>query len=118
AATEHTWALLLALARHVAPADAAMKREVWDRKAFLGRELQGKTLGVIGFGRIGQQVARRARAFDMEVIAYDPYLAPAAAQRLDVPLLELPELLVRADVVTLHTPLTEQTRGLLDATAL
>ena len=114
-ATEHTFALLLAAARNVPAADASMKGGEWDRKSFLGTELQGKTLGVVGFGRIGRKVAERARAFGMEVVAHDPFLDPAAARRLDVELLELDGLLARADVVTLHTPLTEATRGLLSA---
>jgi D-3-phosphoglycerate dehydrogenase len=114
-ATEHTLALLLAVARHVPAADASMKAGEWDRKRFVGTELQGKTLGVVGFGRIGQKVAERARAFGMEVLAHDPYLDPAAARRLDVELVELDQLLPRADVVTLHTPMTEATRGLLSA---
>lgn len=113
-ATEHTFALLLALARKVPAADAALKAAVWDRKAFLGVELQGKTLGVVGFGRIGQRVALRARAFEMAVLVYDPFLDPEMARRLDAEPLALDELLRRADVVTLHTPLTEQTRGLLN----
>ncbi|HXO19761.1 MAG TPA: NAD(P)-dependent oxidoreductase, partial [Thermoanaerobaculia bacterium] len=113
-ATEHTFALLLSLARNVPAADASMKAGVWDRKSFVGVELQGKILGIIGFGRIGQRVAVRARAFDMQVLAYDPFLDAQAARRLEVELLPLEELLPRADVVTLHTPLTEQTRGLLD----
>jgi len=117
-ATEHTWALLLALSRNVPAADASVKAGEWKRKKFLGRELQGKMLGVIGFGRIGQQVARRAQAFGMQVIAFDPYLDQAVAERLDVELLALPELLPRADVITLHTPLTEQTKNLLDAEQL
>src|SRR5262249_9614083 len=86
-ATEHTFALLLALARNVAAADAMLKGGTWDRKPFLGVELQGKTLGVIGFGRIGQRVAARARAFDMQVVAYDPFLDAQAARRLEVELL-------------------------------
>ncbi|HVS02125.1 MAG TPA: phosphoglycerate dehydrogenase [Thermoanaerobaculia bacterium] len=117
-ATEHTFALLLALARRVPAANAAMKQEVWDRKSFVGQELQQKTLGVIGFGRIGQQVAARARAFEMQVVAHDPYLDPAVARRLDVEPLSLEELLARADVVTLHVPLTDETRGLLGAAEL
>jgi D-3-phosphoglycerate dehydrogenase len=117
-ATEHTFALLLALARNVAAADAALKAGSWDRKPFLGVELQGKTMGIIGFGRIGQKVAARARAFDMRVIAYDPFLDAQAARRLEVELLPLEELLPRADVVTLHTPLTAETRGLLNAQRL
>jgi D-3-phosphoglycerate dehydrogenase / 2-oxoglutarate reductase len=111
-ATEHTFALLLAVARRVPEADASMKAGAWNRK-LTGIELQGKTLGVIGFGRIGQRVATRARAFAMKVVAYDPFLDPAAARRLDVEMLALDDLLRAADAVTLHTPLTEQTRNLL-----
>ena len=113
-ATEHTFALLLALARRVPAADASLKGGGWERSRFQGQELQGKTLGVVGFGRIGQQVAERARGFEMEVVAYDPFLDPAAAARLRVELLPLEELLATSDVVTLHVPLTEQTRNLLD----
>ena len=112
-ATEHTFALMLAVARRVPEADASTKAGGWDRK-LTGIELQGKTLGVIGFGRIGQRVAARAQGFEMKVIAHDPYLDPGAARRLEVEMLPLDELLARADVVTLHTPLTDQTRNLLD----
>ena len=114
-ATEHTFALLLALARNVPSADASIKAGEWDRKRFVGTELQGKTLGVVGFGRIGQKVAERARAFGMDVAAHDPYLDAAVAARMDVDMLELHDLLGRSDVVTLHTPLTDATRGLLSA---
>jgi D-3-phosphoglycerate dehydrogenase len=114
-ATEHTFAMLLSLARRVPAADASMKRGEWDRKSFLGVELQGKTLGVVGFGRIGQRVAARARGFEMSVLAYDPFLEPSVARRLEVEQAPLDELLARADVVTLHTPLTPETRNLLDA---
>jgi len=114
-ATEHTFALLLALARRLPAADASMKRGEWDRKTYVGVELQGKTLGVVGFGRIGQGVAERARAFDMEIVAFDPFLDPGVASRLGVELLALDDLLPRADVITLHTPLTDSTRNLLSA---
>jgi len=114
-ATEHTFALLLALARRVPAADASMKRSEWDRKSFVGVELQGKTLGVIGFGRIGQRVAARARGFEMEVVAFDPFLDPAVAAKLGVELMSVDELCSRADVVTLHVPLTDDTKNLLDA---
>src|SRR5690606_37701628 len=117
-ATEHTFAMMLALARRVPAADASMKRGEWDRKSFLGSELHGKTLGVIGFGRIGQQVAVRARAFEMTVVAYDPVLDPATASRLQVEAVEVDALLARADIVTFHTPLTATTRGMLDARRL
>ncbi len=114
-ATEHTFALLLAAARNIPAADASIKAGQWDRKRFVGLELQGKTLGIIGFGRIGQKVADRARAFGMSVVASDPFLDAEVARRLGVELLELDDLLARADVVTLHTPLTDGTRGLLSA---
>lgn len=117
-ATEHTFALMLSLARNVTAADAAMKQQVWDRISFVGTELQQKTLGVIGFGRIGQQVAIRAKAFDMQVLAYDPYLDPEVARRLGVEPLGLDSLLERSHFVTLHTPMTEETRGLLGAPQL
>lgn len=114
-ATEHTFALLLALARNVAAADRSMKEGTWDRKAFVGAELQGKTIGIIGFGRIGQRVARRAQAFEMTVLAYDPFLDDEVVQRHDATPRPLDALLAEADVVTLHVPLTDDTRGLLNA---
>jgi len=117
-ATEHTFALLFAVARFVPAADASIKSGTWDRKSFLGIELQGKTLGIIGFGRIGQRVALRAKAFEMKVIAYDPFLDAQVARRLDVEPVSLEDLLRRADAITLHTPLTEQTKNLLDAERL
>ncbi|HWM89734.1 MAG TPA: phosphoglycerate dehydrogenase [Thermoanaerobaculia bacterium] len=111
-ATEHTFALLLSLARRVPMADASTKAGEWNRK-ITGVELQGKTLGVVGFGRIGQRVADRARGFEMQVVAFDPFLDRAAAQRLGAELLPLDELLQRADVITLHTPFTPETRNLI-----
>ncbi len=114
-ATEHTMALMLVLLRRVAAADGALKSGDWNRKAYLGSELMAKTLGVVGFGRIGRAVADRARVFGMEILAYDPFLEPSFARDLGVELLSLDELLPRCDVVTLHTPLTADTRGLLSA---
>jgi D-3-phosphoglycerate dehydrogenase len=114
-ATEHTFAVLLALARNVPAADSSVKAGEWDRKRFLGHELDGRTMGIIGLGRIGQAVARRARAFGMELAAYDPYLDAGVARRLDVELLEVDDLVQRADVVTLHVPLTDATRNILNA---
>jgi len=110
---ELTFALLLAAARRVAEADRSVRESRWDRKALRGRQLQGNTLGVIGAGRIGTEVARRAHAFGMRIIAYDPYLSAerAADERLER--VELDELLERADFVTVHVPLTEQTRGMI-----
>jgi len=112
-ATEHTFALMLALARKVPAADASLRSGEWNRKGFVGVELQTKTLGIVGFGRIGQQVARRARAFDMDVVAYDPFLDSSVAEKMDVELLPLDQVLSRAQVLTLHVPLTDDTRGLI-----
>jgi D-3-phosphoglycerate dehydrogenase len=114
-ATEHTFAVLLSLARNVPAADASLKRSEWDRKRFLGRELNGLTMGVIGLGRIGQAVAYRARAFGMTVVAYDPFLDPAVARRLDIEMLPVDGVVERAEVLTLHVPLTDETRNILDA---
>ncbi len=114
-ATEHTFALLLALARNVSLADRDIKAGEWNRKKWVGAEVQGKSLGVIGFGRIGQQVARRAQAFDMNVIAYDPFLDAGFIRRHDAEPMDLESLLAAADVVTLHVPMTDETRGLLSA---
>lgn len=93
AATEHTWALLLALARKVAPADASMKAGKWDRKRFTGTELYGKTLGIIGLGKIGTAVARRGQGFEMDVVAFDPFVTQEHAARLGIRLLPLEDLL-------------------------
>ena len=117
-ATEHTFALMLGLVRNVATADASIKRGEWDRKGYVGVELKGKTLGVIGFGRIGQGVAARAQAFGMEVVVHDPYLDVSVAERLGVEMMDLDDLLAEADIVTLHVPLTDATRGLIGAEQL
>jgi D-3-phosphoglycerate dehydrogenase / 2-oxoglutarate reductase len=117
-ATEHTLALMMAVMRKVAGADASMKRSEWDRKNYSGVELFGKTLGVIGFGRIGQGVATRAKAFEMRVLAFDPFLDPAVAHRLEVETRDLDGLLAESDVVTIHTPMTADTRNLLSTETL
>jgi len=117
-ATEHTFALLLALLRYVSIAHDSVRAGEWERKRFQGVELQGKTLGIIGLGRIGQSVAVRARAFGMNVVAFDPFLDASAARRIDVEMLPIDKVLSLADVVTLHTPLTEQTRNLIDSTRI
>ncbi len=114
-ATEHTFALLLALARNVPAADRSLRDGEWNRKRFLGRELDGKTLGVVGLGRIGQAVAHRARGFGMTVVAYDPYLDASVAKRLEIEMDSLEGVLAVADVVTLHMPLTDETRNLISA---
>jgi D-3-phosphoglycerate dehydrogenase len=111
---EHACALMLALARSIPAADRAMKEQRWDKKRFLGTELRGKVLGVAGLGRIGQEVAQRARAFGMTVIAHDPYLARDVATALGVELMTLDEVCARADYISLHLPSTPETRHLFD----
>jgi D-3-phosphoglycerate dehydrogenase len=106
-------ALLLSLARNIPAADASIKSEKWDRKSFAGVELHGKRLGVIGLGRIGREVAARGRAFGMEVEAFDPFVAPAVAEALQVKLRSFDEILQGCDFLTLHTTLTQQSRHLL-----
>jgi len=118
ATCEHTMAMMLALARNIPQADASLRRGEWTRGKFMGVQLHGKTLGIIGLGRIGTQVARRAQAFGMEVIAYDPYVSEEAARANKVLLVSLDELLAQSDFVTLHSSLTPGTRGLLDAAAI
>ena len=113
AAAEHTMALMLALLRHVPDADASVRQGEWDRGRYTGRELRGKTLGIIGLGKIGKAVARRATGFEMRVIASDPYLTEEQAAEAGARLVGLAELLHRSDVITVHTPLAPQTRGLL-----
>ncbi|MBS1890353.1 MAG: phosphoglycerate dehydrogenase, partial [Actinobacteria bacterium] len=115
----HTLALALALFRNVPQAQATLVAGRWDRAKFKGAELYGKTLGVIGFGRIGQLVAKRAQSFDMEVIAYDKFVSAERFRELGVEGCdELTDLLGRADLVTLHTPRTPETEGLIDAEAI
>ncbi len=115
---EHALALMLALARAVPAADAAMKRGVWDKKRLTGAELRGKTLGVIGLGRVGQEVAARARAFGMEIIAHDPFISEQIAASLAIELMSIDDVCARADYLTLHAPATSDTRHLLDARRL
>ncbi|MBV8723064.1 MAG: phosphoglycerate dehydrogenase, partial [Candidatus Eremiobacteraeota bacterium] len=118
AATEHTFAMMLSTLRHVPAAHASLHAARWERKPFVGNELFGKTLGIVGLGRIGSNVASRATAFGMKVIAYDPYVPASRASALGVELVDLDDLLRAADVVTLHVPLTPQTQHLIDARAL
>jgi D-3-phosphoglycerate dehydrogenase len=114
-AAELTCALLLALARRVSAADRSMKAGEWDKKSFTGIELFGKTLGLVGAGRIGGEVARRARAFGMRVVAYDPFLNAERARALDVEVGSLDDVLERADVISVHVPLTDATRNFISA---
>jgi D-3-phosphoglycerate dehydrogenase len=118
AATEHTFAMLLSGMRNVPQAHASLQQARWDRKPFVGHELFGKTLGIVGLGRIGANVAVRALAFGMRVLAHDPYVSASRAGALGVELAGFQELLRAADVVTLHVPLTLQTRTMIDARAL
>jgi len=115
ATAEHTLALLLALCRHVAQADASLRAGEWKRSKFVGVQLYRKTLGIVGLGRIGARVAQRAQAFGMEVIAFDPYLSEEVAREMKVTLVELDELLGRSDFITLHAALTPEARGLINA---
>jgi len=112
-AAELTMALLLALARRVPAADRSMRAGEWDRKSFNGVELYGKTLGLVGAGRIGGEVAVRARAFGMRVMVFDPFLNPDRATALGVETAALDEILERADVLSVHVPLTDETHGLI-----
>jgi len=115
ATAEHAWALLTALCRRIPAADASVRRGEWVRKQFVGTELRGKTLGIVGLGRVGRRVARIARAFGMEVLVADPYVPPEVAEESGVDLVDLDGLLAGSDVVTLHVPLTGETRDFLDA---
>jgi D-3-phosphoglycerate dehydrogenase len=118
AAAEHTLALTLTLLRRIVDADRSVRAGEWTRSKFIGRELRGKTLGLIGVGRVGGEVARRATAFGMTVIAHDPFATEQSARAAGARLADLDELLRIADVISLHVPLTEKTRGLVDASAL
>ena len=114
---EHAIALMLALARDLPAANESTQAGKWEKKRFLGVEITGKTLGLIGAGNIGSVVASRAQGLKMRVIAYDPFLSPERAEDLGMEKVELDELYARADFITLHVPLTDTTRGLLDSKA-
>jgi len=116
AAAEHTIAMLMALARHIPAASNSMKAGKWEKIRFLGVEVRNKILGIIGLGKVGTEVARRAQGLEMQVIAFDPYVSPEQARKLDVTMLSMEEVLQQADFVTLHTSLTsgpQGTRGLI-----
>jgi D-3-phosphoglycerate dehydrogenase len=116
---EHTITMLMALARHIPAADASLKQGKWERSKFVGTQLAGKTLGVVGLGRIGREVARRAAGLDMKVIGFDPFLAPDRASQLGIESVpDLDQLLPRCDFLTVHTPLTAETRDLIGAPQL
>jgi len=115
---EHTMAMLLALSRNIPQAHASVQSGNWDRKAYTGVELDGKVLGIIGVGRVGQQVAHRARAFGMAVVGYDPFLSDEMAAQIHIRLATLDEIYAQADYLSLHSPLTESTRHLISDDAL
>jgi D-3-phosphoglycerate dehydrogenase len=117
-AAEHAIALLLAVARRVPAADQSLRGGEWKRSAYTGVELNGKTIGVVGLGKIGQLVAQRLAAFGTTIVAYDPYVSAARAAQLGIELLSLDELLGRADAISIHLPKTPETKGLIDAEAL
>lgn len=110
---EHTFSMLMALARNIPQADRSMREGKWDRKQFMGTELYGKVLGIIGLGRIGTELAKRAQAFSMTVKAFDPFLTREKADQLDVQLATLDEIVATADFITVHTPKNKETTGLL-----
>lgn len=114
-ATEHTFGMMLALARNIPQAHASMKAGEWERNRFMGVQLYNKVLGVVGLGRIGQEVAKRAAAFGMKVLGYDPYVTARQAAQIGVELMALDDLLPQCDFVTVHTPLIPATRGLINA---
>jgi D-3-phosphoglycerate dehydrogenase len=115
---EHTFALMLAFARSVPQANASIHAGKWEKSAFSGMELKGKTLGLLGLGRIGSEVARRASAFGMKVIAHDPFVAPAVAREVDVDLVSFDDLLKGSDVLSLHTALSPSTEKMINAAAI
>jgi D-3-phosphoglycerate dehydrogenase len=115
---EHTFSLLLALSRNIAQAAASVRGGEWKKSAFAGVEVRGKTLGIIGLGRIGKQVARFAQGFQMKVIGFDPFITREKAEQLGIELVELDELFGRSDYISVHTPLTNETRNMISAAAI
>ncbi|MFI5112876.1 MAG: phosphoglycerate dehydrogenase [Terriglobales bacterium] len=118
AVAEHTMTMALAMARHLCRADALMHAGKWEKKSLQGTELRGKTLGIVGLGRIGMEVSRRARAFGMKVVAHDPFVSPEVARQAEIELTTLEKVLAVADYVTLHLALTPQSAGLINAETL
>src|SRR5215468_3587960 len=115
---EHTFAMLMALARQIPQATASMRQGKWEKKRFIGVELMGKTLGVIGLGRIGRAVAQRASCFGMTVLGYDPYFTREAASKVGIELINLEDLFAAADFISVHTPLTDETRGIINSASI
>ncbi len=117
-AAEHTMALMLSMARHIPRANACLKGGVWERGKFLGTELKGKTLGIVGLGNIGSEVAKRARGFEMKVIGYDPFVSAERARNMQIELASLERIYKEADFITLHVPLTAQTKNMISVKEL
>jgi D-3-phosphoglycerate dehydrogenase len=117
-AAEHTIGLMLSLARHIPESYKSLKNRKWDRKNFVGTELFGKTLGLIGLGRIGSEVAKRLNAFGMKVIAYDPFANQEAAKSNNIELKSIDEVFSQADYISIHSPLNDSTRGMINADAI
>lgn len=118
AAAEHTIALLMAMARHIPQAHAALKEGKWQRSKYVGTEVRGKTLGVVGLGRVGTEVARRAAGMQMNILAYDPFVTAEYARHMGFEIADLSEVLKGADFLTIHTPLTSNTKSLVGKTEL
>ncbi len=112
-AAEHSFAMMMALARHIPQANNKLKSGVWQRKDYMGTELKDKTLGIVGLGNVGSEVARRAQAFDMRTIGYDPFITAEFVKQLGIELVSLDDLLGQADFITLHVPLTPETKNLI-----
>ena len=112
---EHTFSMMLSLSRNIAQADASMRRGEWERKKFMGVELYGKTLGIVGLGRIGTEVAKRALSFEMRVMAFDPYLSADKSKELGIESVDLKTLLKESDYITVHTPLTDDTKHMISS---
>jgi D-3-phosphoglycerate dehydrogenase len=115
---EYTFGLMLALARHIPQNFVTMQQGVWDRKSFIGLELSGKTLGIIGFGRIGRAIAKRALAFEMTVLAYDPYIPANVVAELGAKSVSLDTLYAESDFITLHSVITDETREMINANSI
>lgn len=118
AATEHTIAMIMAMTRHIPQAHQSLQEGKWDRKSFDGIQVQGKTLGIIGVGRIGSRVAKRMQAMEMTTIGYDPYITEERARQIGVELVDFDTLLAKSDYITIHTPLTKETENMISAEAI
>jgi D-3-phosphoglycerate dehydrogenase / 2-oxoglutarate reductase len=118
ATAELAFGLMMSLARQIPAAQASMLAGQWDRKSFMGTELYGKTLGIIGFGRVGRAIAKRAKAFDMEVVTYDPYVSPEAPMAMGVTPVSLDDLYARSDFITLHALVNDENRYMINAESI